>query len=176
MPVKSKLTPFERVKERVEIDGKHWLCHGATTKQGYPTINVDCKVTTCARVVLAHTLGRPIKPQHAAVATCGRINCVSPACLKERSHSQMSAKHSPGRKFTPEGKEALRRAARERGLCKLCPVTAKQLRSQHREGATYRELAKVFNVSQSTAYRVAIGETWPDAAPNSSVFAWRPAA
>lgn len=176
MPVKSLLTPFERVQARVEIEGKHWLCHGATTKQGYPTINVDCKVTTCSRVVLAHVLGRPIKPNHSAVAMCGRINCVSPHCVKERNRSQISLKYSPGRKFTAAGKEALRRSARERGLCKLCPVTAKQLRAQHKEGATYRDLAERFGVSQSTAYRVAIGETWPDAALNSSVFAWRPAA
>jgi hypothetical protein len=176
MPVKSLLTPFERVQARVEIEGKHWLCHGATTKQGYPTMNVDGRVTTCSRVVLAHVLGRPIKQHHSAAAACGRINCVSPACLKERSRSQQSAKSSPGRKFTPAGKESLRRAARERGLCKLCPVTAKQLRAQQKEGATYRELSERFGVSLSTAYRAAIGRTWPEAAPNSSVFAWRPAA
>ncbi len=176
MPVKSPYTPFERVQQRAEVDGKHWMWPGGTTKGGHPTINVNSVPTTCARVVLAHVLGRPIKPGFAAVATCGRIGCISPSCLKERNRSQISRKHSPGRKFTEMGKESLRKSAKARGLCKLGPAEAREIRAAYQAGETQKQIAERYGIAKSTAWRVIAGETWPDAARNSSVFSWRPAA
>lgn len=176
MPVKSLLTPFERVQQRVEIDGKHWMWQGGTTRGGYPTLNVDNVPTTCARIVLAHVLGRPVKKGFAASASCGRIECVSPHCLKEKSRRQISLKHSKGRKFSEAGKEALRKSARERGLCKLSPDEARAIRAAYEAGELQKDIAERYGIAKSTVWRVIAGQTWPDVARNSSVFNWRPAA
>lgn len=168
------------IKARCEIVGDCWIWQGSKTSSGYATISKDGRVQTVTTWLFEFLKGRPVKPGHVIKMRCRDPHCVSPACMVESSRSQLVRDQwENGRRsrlMSPERRKALRGNAIASGWAKLDEEKASQIRSLHKTGLLYKQIAPMFGVSASTVGRIVRRECWSLHVPNSSVFAWRPAA
>lgn len=168
------------IEARCEISGTCWLWQGAKNAQGYPIMNKDGRVQTVTSWLFEHRNGRPVKPDHVIRMRCYDQQCVSPTCMRETSKSDLvRAQWNGGRRsrtLPAHHLRSLRQKAYAAGWTKLDESKAAEIRSLRGSGLLYKEIAPLFGVCPATIGRVVRGELWPLHAPNSSVFAWRPAA
>ena len=173
---------LERIKARCRVDGDCWLWLGPVKGGGYPIINKNRKVQTAARLSLSLALGREVRAGFVARPSCGNRLCVSPLCCKEVSRKALARETAlkvQGQCRPPSTRQRNREKLMRQGWAKLDMERATQIRERRGE-STAVELALEFGVTRDCIVRIWRGATWADLAkteaPNSSVFAWRPAA
>lgn len=173
---------LERIKARCRVDGDCWLWLGPVKGGGYPIINKNRKVQTAARLSLSLALGREVRQGFVTRMACGNRLCVSPLCCKEVSRKAMARETAlkvQGQCRPAATRQRNREKLVRQGWAKLDMERAAQIRARKGEARAV-DLAAEFGVCKDTIARIWRGERWSDLAkteaPNSSVFAWRPAA
>lgn len=98
------------------------------------------------RVVCGLKHGDPPTPEHEAAHICGNSLCLNPNHIRWATRSENEQdKKLVGTHFAPK---------------KLSPTAAHDIRQQWREGATVTSIAKRYNVSAVSIYRVINGESY----------------
>lgn len=117
----------------------------------------------------AYTFFSEQKPQKGKqwVAACGRPCCIEPTHRRNGGRSELA---KSVRKTLSQQHRA-RITAGRRKLGKYTPELARDIRAA--EG-TYKEIGARFGLDQSSIGKIKAGTMWAEAAPNSSVFNWRP--
>lgn len=129
-----------------------------TNKWGYPvtTIVGTKHPTLVTRLLLAHTLGRPIKRAHQACHTCDNPPCAEPSHLWEGTAAD-----------NMRDRDAKGRGARgvTNGRARLDPVKVRAIRARYVTGNNQHEsniaaLAAEFGVKPAAIRDVVHGRTW----------------
>jgi hypothetical protein len=89
------LTPYERIMRRTvegpvvrEELGPCLDCDAAPSSAGYPRIGVGGRAVYASRIVIEHTLGRPIQEGMCALHKCDRPSCVREHHLYEGTQKE----------------------------------------------------------------------------------------
>lgn len=101
-------------------------------------------------------------------ATCGNVLCIEHRRIGTASDAMRAVRPA----LSPEHRARIT-AGKRRSGGKYSPQLAAEIRASSDPIAV---AAVRFGVHESTISKVRLGQMWVDAAPNSSVFAWRPAA
>lgn len=144
---------LKRFMGKVQIDtepGTCWRWTAALNKDGYGWFELNCKMHLAHRVMLEHKLNTSLKGL-CACHTCDVRRCVNPDHLYAGTHiDNMRDRGERGRLPNRHGEKAPSAKLTDEQALKI--ITDKATASQ--------ELAKLYNVSLTTIYRVRAGETF----------------
>lgn len=139
-----------------------WPYLGARSVAGYGQIRVGSRQDgtrrkeQVSRVILAHTLGRPIRPGHVAAHRCDNPPCCRPSHLFEALHienvADMVVKGRNYRGGAPTGER--------NGHASLTARTVMEIRRLAARGAYQRDLARQFGIRTSTVCRIVHRQAW----------------
>lgn len=87
-----RLETLEQLRECCKVDGDHWLWRRGFNGRGRPTAAVNGNIR-CGALITAMVLGREDerKPHQRWVSLCGIAECISPVCLRLRTHKEAHA-------------------------------------------------------------------------------------
>ncbi len=149
-----------RLWEKVDRSGGPdacWPWTGARTRQGYGYLlesGVGSKRLTCSRLVLELTQG-VIPDGLFALHSCDNPPCCNPKHLRvgtREDNAQDSVRRGRARSPVLRGEQHPR--------AKLTYEKAQCLRRWRDKGLKYSQLARRFNVSETTVYNVVKGKSW----------------
>ena len=124
-----------------------------------------------AAVILS---GRQIGKGQLAWGTCRSRDCVFPQHIRVGTRAEMGAWQAKRGVLKHNPKTSAAAAANARKASKLSPDAVRAIRASN---LPQKELAEMYGVHFSTISKVVLDRSWADAAaPNTSVFSWRPAA
>lgn len=153
-------------------EGDCWLWN-LSLKRGYPQATIGKQGGVLVRRhVFSWT--REIRKGWRVMSTCGEKRCVNPCHLMQASPGRiLEVAHRDGRH--PEN-YASRLAMRQAntGLPKVLTPEERAFIDANKGEMNFDRMAAVIGRAPSSVARYARGETHRKAAPNSSVFAWRP--
>jgi hypothetical protein len=139
---------------------------------GYPIARLDGKAQGVRGYVFRLT-GRELKTGYRIVARCGNPLCLSPACLRAWTYSQMNshtyAKGSRRGEYRSRRDKAIRQ-----GITKLNQTKAREIRARA-ANESQSALAREFNVHRTCIADVLNNRTWREVHAAASVFAQEPA-
>ena len=131
-----------------------WLWLGSVTEHGYGTATVKRKSFKAHRLSWEVHIG-PIPNGLWVLHKCDVPLCVNPNHLflgtRQDNIADMMRKRRQQRKAGVDSTNA-----------KLNPRIVSIMRKLHNDGVTYRAIAKMFEVNNTTVYHAVVGHTWKD--------------
>lgn len=169
----------EDLRQRCRVDDItgcwHWsMCMTQGSPRVHFGLNGKQLVMRGRRAALTIAAGKLLHASHKAWARdfCHAADCVNPEHARSGTRQQHGAYMvRTGRSKTTAKSLSAIRAGRSRR--RLTPDQARLIRQSN---APILALAEQFGVSAYAVWCVRAGKTWREAAANSSVFTWRPAA
>ena len=157
------------IKSRCAEDGDCWIWQQSLNSMGYPQMCANGKPGQMVRRLAVQLSGRVLKPGYRVVSICAGTKCCNPDHLRLwTSGMVMERAYESGKRSTQAEYLKRRQHAVQQGITKLNMELARAIRAD--EG-THLEVARRLGVHKKTVYEVRRGNTWREAAPNSSVFA-----
>ncbi len=152
--------------------GECWLWEGPFARGQYPMLGSPMRGVMVRRHVW-QIMGNelPDARRHVIKATCGERRCCNPAHLAVWSRGHLiSDTYRTTRNAAAEYGARLAASVR-RGTKVGSLETARSIRADQRCTA---EVAAAYGLCESMVRKIKAGRSWREAAPNASVFTWRP--
>jgi hypothetical protein len=147
----------ERFWEKVDKRGPDecWLWHGAQIESGYGRFWNGVQHTGAHR--FSYSIHHGTIPSDLFIChKCDNPSCVNPNHLFSATHTEnMADMHEKGR-----GSKHITSVGASNPKVKLTEENVLDIRQQHRNGISSRELAVVFNVSESNIARIVSRKSW----------------
>lgn len=157
------------IHDRCDEEGECWLWKQALLR-GYGRIELSGMTGGYAHQAAWTAVHGPIPEGKRLVNLCGHKNCCRPPHWEPMTVAEQNAHYA--KKGAWRGPDRSRKIALAM-RAKRSPLTADMVSEIRASSDTPQELAARFGVNKSTVYRIRAGQSWRDAAHNSSVFAMR---
>ena len=161
---------IDRFWRKVQKSDGCWRWTGKPNKKGYGRFGVNWMVILAHRFAWEATNG-PIPDGLSVLHRCDNPICVRPDHLflgtiaDNNADMRAKGRAAPMPQTPNNGRFGVRpTAGRAHPRAKLTPENITAIRSLRQQGTKYRDIADQFDISIAQAQKIAVGESWKEAA------------